>query len=474
MKKQPPLDLNQLPLDELENQITELAGHLNAANYRWLTLIAEFDRRNGWCDGKLHSCAHWLNFKVGLNLGAAREKIRVAHALEGLPKIAASMARGELSYSKVRALTRIACGTTEDSLLMIALHGTAHHVERLVRHYRQVEHAEELAREARQEEKCRLSCWYDTDGSLIVQGRIPALRGAMFEKALEAAMEAVPATEPISPSAFPLHWDDPEAPKVALRPYGARRADALALIAESFLQHGPATQTTADRYQVVVHIDAATLNDHKDGRCEIEHGPSIAAHTARQITCDSSIVHLVENDDGEPLNIGRKTRSIPPALRRALNARDSGCRFPGCTFNRYIDAHHVKHWADGGETKLANLVTLCRAHHRMVHKGEIVIKPREDGGWRFLSEDGRPYREAYCENSRPYEWSALHAVHDARGVYIDAGTATTRWAGERMDYDLAIFGLFSSVACAKRVAAETSASPAQGVAGITNNFTADG
>jgi len=456
VSKKQPADLKHLRLDELEDQITELAGHLNAANYRWLTLIAEFDRRNGWCDGKLHSCAHWLNFKVGLNLGAAREKIRVAHALEGLPKIAASMARGELSYSKVRALTRIACGTTEDSLLMIALHGTAHHVEKLVRHYRQVEHAEELARETRQEERCRLSCWYDTDGSLIIQGRIPTLKGAVFEKALEAAMEAVPATEPISPSAYPLHWDDTEAPKVALRPYGARRADALALIAESFLQHGPTTQTTADRYQVVVHIDAATLTDHKDGRCEIEHGPSIAVETARQITCDSSLVPLVENDNGEPLNVGRKTRSIPPALRRALNARDTGCRFPGCTFDRYIDAHHVEHWADGGETKLSNLVTLCRAHHRMVHKGEIVIKAREDGGWQFLSQDGRPYKEAYRENGPSYGWNAIHDVHEAQGVYIDARTATTRWAGERMDYDLAIFGLFSSVACARRVSAETS------------------
>jgi len=268
MSQKQPADLKQLRLDEIEDQITELAGHLNAANYRWLTLIAEFDRRNGWCDGKLHSCAHWLNFKVGLNLGAAREKIRVAHALEGLPKIAASMARGELSYSKVRALTRIACDTTEDSLLMIALHGTAHHVERLVRHYRQVEHTEELAREARQEERCKLSYWYDSDGSLIVQGRIPALKGALFEKALEAAMEAVPATEPISPKKHPFDWDDPEEPSVALRTYGARRADALALIAESFLQHGPA-QTTADRYQVVVHVDAATLKDHDNGRCEI-------------------------------------------------------------------------------------------------------------------------------------------------------------------------------------------------------------
>jgi hypothetical protein len=266
-------------------------------------------------------------------LGAAREKIRVAHALEGLPKIAASMARGELSYSKVRALTRIACGTTEDSLLMIALHGTAHHVEKLVRHYRQVEHAEDLARETRQEERCRLSCWYDSDGSLIVQGRIPALKGALFEKALEAAMEA---------------------------------------------------------------------------------------------------------------------------LRRALNARDTGCRFPGCTFDRYIDAHHVEHWADGGETKLSNLVTLCRAHHRMVHKGEIVIKARENGEWQFFSQDGRPYKEAYRENRPSYEWNAIHDVQEAQGVYIDARTATTRWAGERMDYDLAIFGLFSSVARARRVAAETS------------------
>ncbi len=86
-----------ISLEELEAQITELAGQLNAANYRWLTLIAEFDRRNGWVDGRLRSCAHWLNFKCGLNLGAAREKVRVAHALEGLPKIAASMSRGELS-----------------------------------------------------------------------------------------------------------------------------------------------------------------------------------------------------------------------------------------------------------------------------------------------------------------------------------------------------------------------------------------
>jgi hypothetical protein len=253
-------DLANCSLDELENQITELAGHLNAANYRWLMLIAEFDRRKGWWDGRLHSCAQWLNFKCGLNLGAAREKIRVAHALGGLPKISGSMARGELSYSKVRALTRIACSATEDDLLMIALHGTAYHVERLAKHYRRAEHAEELAREMRQEERCRFSAWYEADGSFVFRGRVPALVGAALEKAMAAAMEAVPANEP------------KEADSV-LRPYGARRADALALIAESFLQHGPGSQTTADRYQVVVHVDAATMKDHEDAAARLNTDP---------------------------------------------------------------------------------------------------------------------------------------------------------------------------------------------------------
>jgi Domain of unknown function (DUF222)/HNH endonuclease len=443
MRKKPTADPGKFSLEELENQITELAGHLNAANYRLLILIAEFDRRKGWWDGRLHSCAHWLNFKIGLNLGAAREKVRVAHALVKLPKISASMACGELSYSKARALTRIACEENEDSLLMIALHGTAHHVERLAKHYRRAEHAEELARETRQEEKCSLTYWFDNDGSLIFRGRMPAIAGAAFVKAMDAAMDAVPATEPISPTKHPFDWDGSDNADVALRPYGARRADALGLIAETFLKHGPAAQKTADRYQVVIHVDAATLKDHKDGRCEVEHGPTVSVETARRLSCDSSLVRVVENDKGEPLDVGRKTRSIPPGLRRALNARDAGCRFPGCTYDRYIDAHHIEHWADGGETKLSNLITLCRAHHRMVHRGEIVIKSCDDGGWRFLSNDGRPYKEAYRSDPPDCAWDSVHAVHESQGIHIDPSTAVTRWCGERMDYDLAVFALFS-------------------------------
>ncbi len=415
-------------LEELEAQITALAGQLNAANFRWLMLIAEFDRRHGWADGKLHSCAHWLNFKVGLNLGAAREKVRVAHALAGLPKIAASMGRGELSYSKVRALTRVACPATEEALLMIALHGTAYHVERLVQGYRRAQEAEELSREAQQHTHRSVNYHYAEDGSLLLKARLPAVAGALLIKALDAALESLPENT-IS------------ADVVAERPipYESRRADALAAVAESFLANSHATSTSADRYQVIVHVDAETLHQRRAGRSEIEGGPSLPVETVRRLACDASLLRVLENPQGEPLDVGRKTRSIPPPIRRALNSRDGGCRFPGCTHQRYVDAHHIEHWAEGGETKLANLVTLCRLHHRLVHEGEITIETTAAGGWRFLHPDGRHFEVIRC--TKVYDADDLEDTHAALGIDIDEDTAATRWRGERMDYDLGVWAL---------------------------------
>jgi hypothetical protein len=369
-----------LSISELEAQITELTGHLNAASHRWLVLIAEFDRCNGWSDSATQSCAHWLNWRCGIDLGAAREKLRVAHALEKLPRISAAMARGELSYSKVRALTRVAAAETEELLLSIALHGTAHHVETVVRHYRRAQQAEELSREARQQANRRVSYYFDGDGSLVLKASLPAEAGALLVKAFEAALEASSSPDVSAETSREQPEEEPkeEKPSSAARrtdasvvkeekpSVAARRADALVAMAESFLKHGAAALGGGDRHQVVAHVDATTLHDGTAGRCELEDGPAIPAETARRLPCDASIVTLVENNRGEPLNIGRKTRSIPPAIRRALNARDRGCRFPGCPNTRYLDGHHVHHWAHGGETKLSNLVMLCRFHHRQV------------------------------------------------------------------------------------------------------------
>ena len=179
-------------IDELAAEICTLTGHINAANHRWLMLIAEFDRRNGWADSATQSCAHWLNWKCGIAMGAAREKVRVARALENLPKISAAMACGKLSYSKVREITRVASAETEDYLLMIAEHGTAQHVEKLVRAYRRCQEAEELSREARQQQNRSVNYRYDDDGSLIINCRLPAEAGALMLKALELAVESCP------------------------------------------------------------------------------------------------------------------------------------------------------------------------------------------------------------------------------------------------------------------------------------------
>lgn len=420
-------------LTELGHRIVELAGHLNAANYRFLMLIAEWDRRKGWGgDGATQSCAHWLNWKCGIDLGTAREKVRTANALVNLPKIAAAMERGTLSYAKVRALTRVACPKTEATLLEYALHGTAAIVERIVRDFRRCKEAEELGREAQQQIDRKLTWFHDDDGMLVIKARLPAEAGQMFIKAIEAASEELP---PPDVSA------ETQTPKDEWRfDRSARKVDALTIIAETFLAHGPAALKGGDRHQIVVHVDAETLRDSTAGRCGFEDGPSVPAETARRLSCDCSVVPIIENQDGDPLNVGRKTRSIPPALHRALKSRDrSCCRFPGCPNTRYLDGHHIKHWAHGGETKLSNLVSLCRFHHRQVHEGNVEVHVLDDGAIRFTAPNGRCFESTLPGYTQPLaDWHQLVETHEEQGLHIDRHTAAARLDGGGYDHGSAI------------------------------------
>lgn len=423
-------ELSSLSNQALAAHITELAGHLNAANHRWLVLIAEFDRRNGWSDGFTQSCAHWLSWQCGLDLGAAREKVRVARALVTLPAVSEAMSKGKLSYSKVRALTRVATPETEAVLLNVALHGTVHHVELLVRKYRRVLEVEELSREARQQAKRGLGYQYDTDGGLVITLRMPAEAGTLFLKAIDAAL---PEVEPVADCEDSLHVSA-ETSSLSMR-----RADAVAVIAESFLAHGAESLSGGERNQVIVHVDVSTLKEHIPGCCEFEDGPAMAAESARRMACDCSRVEITEDKDGEPLNVGRKTRTIPPALRRALQSRDKGCVFPGCTRKRYVDGHHIVHWVDGGETKLSNLVTLCRFHHRAVHEGGLRIEKCNDGAWRFFKLNGEHIdARAPGRGMPPTQWTAAPAENCSRGVSIDARTGATNWRGEDFDCSIAV------------------------------------
>ncbi len=425
--------LKAAELDRLGDEIAELSAHLEAATARLLDLIREFDARGGWNTG-FRSCAAWLSWRVGLDLGAARERVRVARALGTLPALARALARGELSYAKVRALTRVATPETEARLLAVGRAGTAAHVEHIVRGWRRVDRNAE-AREARRQHACRsLQVYQDEDGTVVVRGRLAPEVGALLLRALDAAREALyQRTRAAGP--VPLAAEPAAEPPTRAQ----QQADALALLAETALHHELDPGAPGERYQVVVHVDAAVLADpEQPGQSVLEEGSHVPAETCRRLACDASRVVMQHDADGQLVEIGARTRTIPPALRRALLHRDRSCRFPGCHV-RVGQGHHVRHWAQGGPTTLANLALLCRRHHRAVHEEGYQLERLADGALRFRRPDGRPLPEVPPLAAVPADpVGALRARHETQGMRLDARTACPQWLGERLDVGWAI------------------------------------
>src|SRR6185436_16040315 len=281
-------------LDRLGDAIAELSAHLEAATARLLDRIREFDARGGWSNG-FRSCAHWLSWRIGLDLGAAREKVRVARALGPLPLLAEALARGELSYAKVRALTRVATPETEARLLGVGRAGTASHVERIVRGWRCVDRKAEARESKRQHTSRALHVYQDDDGTVVVRGRLEPEVGALFMKALAAARETL-----YQRGRAVTRFNDPTADPFAERPTMAQQqADALALVAEAALDHGLDPGAPGERYQVVVHVDASALADaEQPGQFVLEDGERVPAETSQRLACDASRVVMRHDEDG--------------------------------------------------------------------------------------------------------------------------------------------------------------------------------
>jgi hypothetical protein len=403
----------RLSLDQLEHQICELAAHIAAATCRWLMLIAEFDEREGWAEWGVHSCAHWLSWRCSITPRTARDHVRVARCLTGLPLIREAFGRGELTYCKVRALTRVATEETEANFVEIARHATGAQLEKLVRGYHGALMATldtaQLAHERR-----FLSCQWDEDGSLRVDARLPADEGALLLEALKAVEE----------------------PRDDDHDWAQLRADALVSLARSALASDAADRAGGDPCELVVHVDADSLVAARlVERSELAGGPSLAPETVRRLGCDAAIVRIVERD-GHPLTVGRRTRTIPPALRRALQSRDRGCRFPGCGHRRFLHAHHVQHWARGGATELGNLVQLCSYHHRLVHEGGFGVERDGPARFRFRRPDGR--RIADAPPSGTAVGPGLIRQHRREGLNLHSDTCRPLSAGDRLDYGLAV------------------------------------
>ncbi len=459
-------DVSDARLAELEETIVDTTAAMSALTGKFLDALREFDIGEGWGAQGARSCVQWLSWRVGITVGTAREQVRVARALGDLPAIDAALHDGRLSYSKVRAMTRVATPENEEELLGLAELSTASQLERICRGYRRCVREIE-GYEPRPKE--RHVNWRWEEGGLRVSGWFPAEEGELIRQAMlavqdslrkearargeddddaegasaetsgrlaegasaetsgdlaegasaetsgdlaEGASAETSATETSAPSAETSRTDAGDgsaeasgtetadtsaetsgtdaggvSPETAAGAGGPEQlpdlADALAAMAESAIAHGARALPGGERTQVVLHLRPT-------GECCVDNGPPLDLAAALRLSCDAQLLPVRTDQAGRVLDVGRARRSVPPAIRRALRLRDRGCRFPGCTCSRFVDAHHVVHWAQGGETKLGNLVLLCRFHHQLVHDEGWTLDVTADGNFVFATPDGVP------------------------------------------------------------------------------------
>ena len=469
---QPSNDVHDLPLDQVEEEITTLAGHIAAATARFLVLLATFDTREGWAGAGIKSCAHWLSWRCGMSLSTAREHLRVAHALTDLPATTDAFTAGRLSYAKARAITRVATPSTEHDLVEIALEAPAAHLDRLVAGLRR---ATTLADDNDIAAKAEHRHRWDDDGTLVLTVRLAPEDGAAYLTALYATRDALDErrhpNHPYSPagefdqpdgSDEPTPLADVESAKPPRRAADASAepapaanvvppvslVDAFVAMADAAREHLPTAGPTGSTVEVVVHVDADILTSSDADpdvptnlgldNCRMHEGPGIMPQVARQLACDAGIVLAAHGPQGEVLDLGQRVRRPNAAIRRALWIRDGGCVHPGCGRRRRLHAHHVVHWAHRGPTSLNNLVLLCRFHHRALHRGQFDITLTA-GGEAVVVAAGRRLEAA---PSTAGDSAQLPSLHRAT-VTADSTTPDT-WLGDPLSIGYAVTAILDA------------------------------
>ncbi|KQC40120.1 HNH endonuclease [Frankia sp. ACN1ag] len=475
-------------LGEVEEVVCRWAGRIAAATCGWLVALAAFDRREGWSGIGMGSCAHWLAWRCGLGLRTAREYVATARALEGLPAIRAAFAAGTLSYSKVRAVTRVADASTEQVWLSHARFCTAGQVERLVRSYRQARGDQKVRRASR-----RLSWRFDDDGMLCLQAVLSADEGAQLIAALDAARASLDDTTPLgsteattgdagSDDAGSGDAGSGELPadgeSVVTARDRQRDADALIALADGFLDRSAPGLTTpghtltvhlttrptgdtptADASPAVGPQDSAAVGDGGSGDAtaegvagllgvprigigawaQIDGGIGLPPQVVERLGCDGLIRALLTDPEGNPLHLGRRQRQPGPRLRDAVYARDQGrCQYPGCGHTRWLQIHHLSWWIRGGDTDIDRLLLLCSAHHRAIHEDNISLRRTDDGTVTAHPSDGRTLTPAPPVLAGPDPAGIL-----ARATrHIDPAAIHTRDGG-RLSYDDSLHAILS-------------------------------
>ncbi|MBP9086461.1 MAG: DUF222 domain-containing protein [Kofleriaceae bacterium] len=434
-----------LDIDAMGEQIAEMSAHIDAAMHRLLTAIREFDSASGWHVQGALSCAHWLAWRVGWDLRTARERVRVARKLAELPLVDEQLRIGAMSYSQARAITRVATAEKEALWVAYAKRMPASQLDTLCRTYENVQAYDQAhgvaagamaaAQVAAQRTLTRRSL---DNGMVKFEVVLPSDEAAIVWAALNAAL-ATSSAEPMGAEPTPVE-PSPATPPAAKAPTsaerGRRRADAFMEILQNRVRGERPQRTPIEIIITVPHAGRHGSAEPSD-LAMMADGEIIAASTARRYCCDAGVVVAHVDALGVPLSVGRKTRTIPAAIKRALLLRDRTCRFPGCTHSRYVDGHHIEHWANGGETALSNLMLLCSAHHTLLHEGGCRVESNRTGGWDFFDHrnriiDAQPARPTSNNTDGRRGLAALHDAHAA--LAITANTNASKWTGEPIDY----------------------------------------
>ncbi len=424
-------------IDALADRIATHAAHLDAATHTLLTDLREFDSAGGWYKQGAHTCAEWLSWRVGWSMGTSREHLRVARRLAELPLIDDALRRGSISYCKVRAITRVATPANEATLLHDARYATGSQLERICRKYAAVVRASKEPDESYDRDRRYVRRSDLDDGMVKVEAVIHAEEAALFWAALEAIARATKessnetfradvarAAESAPANRFPPRED-------TSRRFD--RADALVAMARDVLR---GDRVHAVPTELVVTVAAETLTHPMtapDPFAVTSDGTCVSAETARRLACDCGVVHMVEDHHGTTISVGRKTRSIPTSIKRALLKRDKTCRFPGCNNRIFIEGHHIEHWANGGETCLRNMIGLCSHHHRFVHEYGYRIELDEHEQPRFFDARNRLVTEAAPRPRSPRVGmpTLVEAHHD---LDVSAETNEPLWDGDPVNY----------------------------------------
>ncbi|MCA9619541.1 MAG: DUF222 domain-containing protein, partial [Myxococcales bacterium] len=434
------LERRRVRVDRLADEIATLAATIDATTHRLMVAIRSFDDERGWALQGARSCAQWLSWRTGRGLHAAREWVRVARALDALPKIDDALERGAVSFTKVRAITRVATPENEATLLAQAETATGAQLERVCTAFGGVlEKLDPPPVSERRYVRRRTR----RDGMISIEARLWPDEAEMVMQALRATKLALAPQSGLRSgdrdivsgdvtAETPTQDEDTQSEasevtaetsaddETVLEMPTLNLADAIVVMADRQLcalerdsshdppqpppgdvvdadpaetlprrpSHSSASPAAAKRREITVLM---RHSDIREGQwmAELHDGTALSGETFCRLACDSGLVMAMTNEEGDPLDVGRRRRSIPAALLRALWIRDGGCRFPGCRSRALVEAHHLEHWAKGGATNKANTVLLCHNHHQAVHEGGFSVRRQADGSLRFYDPSGR-------------------------------------------------------------------------------------